>query len=105
MAERGFSDLADLKADERVVPSGVSDPRAGVSAADLVEAYVDRRDLAAVQSDFLLSAKGNHNVLFHVMDGPVPFSPVPLPVLIADMADHDGPREDAAAAALIRQLR
>jgi excisionase family DNA binding protein len=99
------SDLEDLKADERVVPSGVSDPRSGVSAADLVEGYVDRRDLAAVQSDFLLSAKGSHNVLFHVVDGPVPSSPVPLPVLIADLADHDGPRENAAAAALIRQLR
>ena len=98
------SDLEDLRQDNRLVLSGVSDARSGISAAEVVEAYVNRRNLAAVQSEYLLSLRGRHNVLLHVMDVPMPSDPVPLPVLIADLADHDGPRESAAAAALIRHL-
>jgi hypothetical protein len=48
--------------------------------------------LAASRGEFLLSTKGRHNVLFHVTDSPPPSHPVPLPVLIADLADHDRAR-------------
>lgn len=61
-------------------------------------------DLDGLVEDFLLSEKGRPNVLLHVLTAPVLEEPVPLPVLLADLADHDGPRESAAVERLLADL-
>jgi hypothetical protein len=97
-------DVEGLLADPRIVPSGVSDDRAGLSAGGDVEGYVHVDDLAGVTSDHLLSTAGRHNVWLHVTDRRMP-SPAPLGAVIADLADHDSPREDRAVVGLLRGVR
>lgn len=96
------TDLPDLLADSRVIPAGVSDPRSGMSAAGEVEAYVSEVDLPDVVAEFQLSPKGKANVLFHVAAS-APANPVPIGVLLADLADHDGAREDRRINELLAQ--
>jgi len=89
--------------DPAVVRSGLSDPRAGISAADLAEGYVLRDDLDAVRRRHLLRpATGRPDVVLHVV-AVLPADPVPPLVLAADLAEHDGPRELARASELIAQ--
>lgn len=99
------ADLPALRDDERVVLSGLSDPRSGIAAANVVEGYVAAHHVDDLVKDYLLSNRGEPNVIFHVPDGgrPVP-RPVPLPVVLADLADHDGPRESAAVERLLQEL-
>lgn len=89
--------------DPAVVRSGLSDPRAGISAADLAEGYVRRDDLDAVRRRHLLRpVTGRPDVVLHVV-AVLPADPVPPLVLAADLAEHDGPRELARASELIAQ--
>lgn len=95
------SEIDALRADPRLVLSGLSDGRSGLSAAGNVEAYVRAEDAAAVRRDHLLVDSGsNANVVLHVSPM-VPDRPVPVLLLAADLADHDGPRELARARELI----
>jgi hypothetical protein len=84
-----------------VVLSGLSDERAGLSAAGDVEGYVLADDADALIRDHLLIDAGpSVDVVLHV--SPVlPEVPVPLLLVAADLADHDGPRELARARELI----
>jgi hypothetical protein len=97
-------DVKGLLADPRIVPSGVSDDRANLSAGGEVEGYAHADDLAGITSDHLLSTTGRHNVWLHVTDRRLP-SPPPLGAVIADLADHDAPREDRAVLDLLRRVR
>ena len=95
------SEVDGLRADPRLALSGLSDERSGLSAARNVEAYVRAEDAAAVRRDHLLIDSGsNANVVLHVSPR-VPARPVPVLLLAADLADHDGPRELARARELI----
>jgi len=95
------SEVDGLRADPRLALSGLSDERSGLSAARNVEAYVRAEDAAAVRRDHLLIDSGsNANVVLHVSPR-VPDRPVPVLLLAADLADHDGPRELARARELI----
>ena len=95
------SEVDGLRADPRLALSGLSDERSGLSAASNVEAYVRAEDAAAVRRDHLLIDSGsNANVVLHVSPR-VPDRPVPVLLLAADLADHDGPRELARARELI----
>lgn len=92
-----------MRTDQRLAPSGWSDPRAGISSGTLVEAYVARDDLDAVQRTYLLRPGGpNDNVLLHVVDA-LPAEPVPLLLLAADLAEHGQDRELARARTLIAE--
>jgi hypothetical protein len=95
------SDAHALRSDARVVLSGLSDERAGLSAAGDVEGYVLADDADALIRDHLLIDAGpSVDVVLHV--SPVlPEVPVPLLLVAADLADHDGPRELARARELI----
>lgn len=89
--------------DRRLVPSGLSDPRAEISSGALVEAYVTCDDLDAVRRTYLLRpGSPNDNVLLHVGDA-LPAEPVPLLLLAADLAEHGESRELARARALIAE--
>lgn len=96
------SELDEVREDPRVVPSGVSDHRSGMSAADLVEGYVLEGDLDAVVRDHLLVPAGSAraNVLLRVADR----LPARLPWLMiaADLADS-GPREAQQAESMISE--
>jgi hypothetical protein len=98
------ADLPALRDDGRVVPSGVSDARSGLATAGFVEGYVAADALDELVAHYLLSEKGRPNVLLHVLVDRSLSDPVPLPVLLADLADHDGPRESAAIARLFGEL-
>jgi hypothetical protein len=103
-AERRRLSAADapaLRADARVVLSGLSDERACLSAAGDVEGYGQAGDADAVIRDHLLIDAGpSVDVVLHVSPL-LPGVPVPLLLVAADLADHDGPRELARARKLI----
>ena len=91
------SDLAVLRKDKRLVLSGISDDRAGLSSEHELEAYVDPELSKQLISEYLLvEAKipKDTNVWLHVArvhadaDGRAP-----LGLVLADLADHAGPRE------------
>ena len=90
-----------LRADARVVLSGLSDDRAGLSAAGDVEGYVLADEAEALIRDHLLIDGGpSPYVVLHVAPL-LPEVPVPLLLVAADLAERDGPRELARARDLI----
>jgi excisionase family DNA binding protein len=98
-------DLPDLRSDERLHLSGLSQPGAGIVAGDVVEAYVSPDDFDNVISDYFLvgAPRGEANVILHVAEPLVdPSSPA---VIAADLAEHNGPREDGRVNELLRGLR
>jgi excisionase family DNA binding protein len=83
---------AGLLEDDRVVPSGLSDPRSEIAAGDVVEGYVRDSELDAVRRQYLLRPGGHGSrVVLHIADE-LPQRPVPPLVLAADLAEHDEPR-------------
>jgi hypothetical protein len=101
-------DLPDLRADERVLLSGLSHPQSGIASGDLVEGYVRAGDLDPLVQAYLLIpvAAGAAPVILHVMPAEAPddLRDIPLLLLAADLAEHRGPREEARAAELLREL-
>lgn len=101
------ADLADLRADPRLRTSGLSDPRAGLSAAADVEGYVAPVHLQLLVSEFLLvtrppGAAVGTNVVLRSHD--VGRGPVPVLAVAADLLERPGTRESAAAERLIDGL-
>lgn len=101
-------DLADLRADRRLVLSGVSHPEAGLLAGNEVEGYVSAADLQDLVDDYLLVEPRQDspaNVVLHVFDEPEDLSErgVPPLALAADLAERPGVREQNAARELIRR--
>jgi hypothetical protein len=102
-------DLADLRADGRLLPSGLSDARCGIAAGDLVEGYVATEDLDTVVDDYLLSpatADPEPNVVLHVTSAvyPTRLTPAAGLLMAADLAEHRRPREEARAIELLRDV-
>lgn len=101
----GSADISAVRADNRLVLSGASDPRSGVSSAGYVCGYLKPEDLADFRDDYLLAAEPhNPNVVAYVSDhdfGPEP--QVPLGVVIADLLDGDA-RERGEAFRLLKEV-
>ncbi|MFC5503124.1 helix-turn-helix domain-containing protein [Lysinimonas soli] len=95
------ADIPEIAADRRAVASGISDPRAGMSAAREFEGYIEAADLERFLRDNLLVESASLNVRLHVV-GRKPADPVPLGLIIADLADWNRPREDGRALDLMR---
>ncbi len=95
------SDIKDLLGDPRAVPSGISDSRSHMSAGREAECYVRPDELEALMLDYLMAPSDATNVWLHVSDRPLN-RPVPVGLVLADLADHDGVREDAQVEALLR---
>jgi excisionase family DNA binding protein len=100
-------DLPALRRDERVTLAGLSHDRSGIASGDIVEGYVSTDVLAAVVDDHLLSSVDKSpNVVLHVVgtefldavDG------LGRLLLAADLADHRGPREEARAVEVLREI-
>ncbi|GAA0634469.1 hypothetical protein GCM10009547_43130 [Sporichthya brevicatena] len=99
------ADLPALRDDARIALSGVSDMRSGMAAAGVVEGYVGAGEVDDLVEDFLLSERGEPNVILHVVEEDrAVAAPVPLAVLLADLSDHNGPRERAAVERLLRDF-
>lgn len=96
-------DLADLRSDERVVLSGISDDRAGLSSGHEVEAYVDPELSKQLIREYLLVESKKANVWLHLARVRVDADGrAPLGLVIADLADHAGPRESQRVKELLR---
>ena len=92
--------IPELAGDARLLLSGVSDPRSGLSATHQVEGYARPEDVVGLERDHLLIPSIEPNVYLHIAD--VALGPdVPLGLVIADLADHNGPREDAQVRRLL----
>ena len=96
-------DLVEIAADSRLVPSGISDGRSGLSATREFEGYVAERDVDAVLKSNLLVASSSPNVRLHVV-GELPSRPVPLGFVLADLADWNRAREDGRVRELVGKL-
>lgn len=94
------TDADEVLNDLRVIPSGISDPRSEMSAGREVEGYVQTGDVEQLVADHLMAPIGPTNVWLRVIDRPLP-RPAPLGLVIADLADHDGAREDARVGQLL----
>jgi hypothetical protein len=96
-------DLQKLKSDSRIYLSGLCDPRSGISVSDFAEGYVDKKKLRKLKEDYLLVDSNSPNVILRVIDIKLE-RPMPIGFVLADLSDHNGPREDAQVARLLRSL-
>ena len=91
-----------LWGDPDLVPSGVSDPRSGMSGGRAFEFYAQPGSIQHVLRKHLLVEDSAGQV--RLREAPVALSaPVPLLLLAADLADRGGPREMRRAAELIKE--
>ena len=97
------SDLRALHLDNRIIPSGVSDSRSGISTSDFVEGYIDKKLVKQFQKDYLLVDSNAPNVILRIVNFQLE-RPLPFGFVLADLADHNGPRENSQVARLLRAL-
>lgn len=98
------ADLSDLRADRRLVPGGISDPRSGLAVVDEFEAWIAAEDVDAVQREFLMVDSAEPNVVLRIANDPVD-SPLDLGWLLSDLASRGGPREAAAVGRLLQDVK
>lgn len=96
-------DLPNLARDLDVIPSGLSDSRSGISSQDFFEGYVLKKDLQNLRRKYLLVSSEKPNVILRVVDYELP-RPIPIGYVIADLAEHDGAREQSQAESLVRKV-
>ncbi len=98
------ADLSELRRDDRLTLTGVSHPSSTLQSGHEVDAYVGPDDLPNLVNEWLLVDDASHrpNVTLRALPGRP--STVPLAMVAADLADHYGTRETAAARTLIRSL-
>ena len=94
-------DVAAVREDPRLVPSGISDDRSCLSAGQEAEGYVHPRDVADLRARYLMVDRLPTNVWLHVVERTIP-RPAPLGLVLADLASHDSPREDQRVLELLR---
>lgn len=91
------TDLPEAFADDRLIISGISDRRAGVSSPRMGEGYINE-DVARgfLDDHFIVEAdnRARANLIAHVATVVPPISPV---VIAADLSDYRAGREDRQA--------
>lgn len=101
-------DLDYLRDDERLMPSGLSSPLAGLSGAHQVEGYVLAEDIDRLVLDHMLveSSPANSNVVLHVVSQMRYRDNAPALLVAADLADHHNRfgREDEQVRELINAV-
>ncbi|MFE4469693.1 hypothetical protein ACFRFH_12840 [Leifsonia sp. NPDC056824] len=98
------ADIAEVSSDHRVVASGISDARAGLSSAREFEGYVAAAALEGFMHDNLLLESDAPNIRLHVVEQ-LPAAPIPLGFVIADLIDWNRPREDGRARELLEGVQ
>ncbi len=98
-------DVGDLLQDPRVLPSGIADPRSGLASGDVAEVWLrDFSRLAELQGDYLLLPDVKGNVVIHRSGLEQRDAVAPLGLVIADLADWNGPREDGRVIDLLAKI-
>ncbi|HEV7184536.1 MAG TPA: hypothetical protein VGN33_08555, partial [Leifsonia sp.] len=97
------ADIGEISADRRVIASGISDSRAGLSAAREFEGYVEASNLDRFLRGNLLLDSDAPNVRLHVVER-LPDAPLPLGFVIADLIEWNRPREDGRAIELLGEI-
>lgn len=95
------ADLPGVLADDRLVLSGVSDKRAGMSSPRIAEGYVDEQVARKFFNDhFVVDADNSAraNFIAHVAKVVPPISPI---LIAADLSDYRNGREDRQAQAVL----
>lgn len=90
-------DLPEALADERLVISGVSDQRAGMSSPHMGEGYVNEQAARSFFNDYFVVETDDRvraNIIVHVSLVVPPITPL---VIAADLADYRAGREDRQA--------
>jgi hypothetical protein len=99
------ADLSDLRNDNRLVLTGISDERSGMASANEVEAYVEGEFAERIIEDYLLVSGEKPNVWLHLAHVEADdHGLAPIGLTIADLADHNGARENQRARELLAQL-
>jgi hypothetical protein len=99
------ADLAELREDPRIRPSGVSHSDSGLLSNSELEAYVSRKDFEDLVKDWFLVRPRpgqQRNVVLHVAAN-IPDELPPL-LIAADLAERPGVREQQAAREIIRGI-
>lgn len=97
------ADLADLRLDPRW-RSLVSPAASGIATLD-VDGYLAANDLRSLTEEFLLMpASGDANVVIHLLPERQKAYPRSKLLLAADLAERRGPREEARAVELLREV-
>ncbi len=98
-------DVGDVLKDPRVLPSGVSDPRSGLASGEVAEVWLrDGSQLSEVQADYLLLPDPKGNVVIHRGGPERREARAHLGLVIADLADWNGPREDGRVIDLLARI-
>jgi excisionase family DNA binding protein len=101
--EAADADLADLRRDPRW-KSLISPAASGIATLD-VDGYLAASDVRSLKEDFLLMpASRDANVVIHVLPEGQKTYPRSKLLLAADLAERRGPREEARAAELLREV-
>jgi hypothetical protein len=101
--EASDGDLKKLRFDERLILSGVSDDRAGISDSTYLEGFLVQKDFKQVVREYLLLPSRNPNVQIRIAALKVD-DPIPLGLMLLDLAEHIGSRESAQVKKIIRSL-
>ena len=96
-------DINSLRVDKRVVPSGVSDKRSGFSQSEFFEGYIENKNLKDIKRKYLMVESDSPNVILRTSSTNLD-KPIPVGLLLADLADHNQPREDKQVKALVRAI-
>lgn len=96
------ADLAEIRRDDRLVVSGISDGRSGMSSARELEGYVAAAAVDAFMKTSLMVRSDSPNVRLHIVEN-LPPSPAPVGLVIADLADWNRPRVDSRVAELLEE--
>jgi hypothetical protein len=96
-------DLMKLRFDKRLILSGISDARAGISDSASLQGFLIQKDFKQVVRDYLLVDSQNPNVQIRItsLKGG---APIPLGFMLLDLAEHKGPRESARLKKMIRSI-
>lgn len=96
-------DLPDVLADERLVLSGVSDIRCGMTSAHFGEGYLDERIAQKFFDDYLVVEtrdRATVNLIVHVAASVPPVSRV---LIAADLSEFGAPREEGQAHVVLEE--
>lgn len=97
------NDLLKMRSDKRIILSGISDRRSGVSASEFLQGYVNQKFFKQIQQDYLLSPSLEPNVKIRIsLD--LTQGPTSLGLMLVDLSEHVGARESAQVKKIIRAL-
>ena len=97
------NDLNKMRSDGRIVLSGISDSRSNISDNTFLQGYVNENVFKEIEREYLLVPSQDANVQIRISSH-LANAPIPLGLMLLDLAEHVGPRESAQVKKIIRSL-